>query len=50
MTINDRLREYRPPVFRNFGQALATAWHMFHVKRYGQRETNERTGFSEARG
>ena len=49
MTINDRIREYRPPTFKNFGQALVTAWHLYSLERYGQRVTNARISFSEAR-
>jgi hypothetical protein len=49
MTINDRLREYRAPVFRNFGQALQTALHLCWLQRYGQRDTNKRISMSEAR-
>ena len=43
LSINDRLREYHgSPVFRNFGQALVTAWYIYHCERYGRRETEAR--------
>jgi len=49
MSINDRMREYRAPTFRNFGQSLVTAWHLYRLQRWGQRMTHERMSMSEAR-